>query len=58
MPDILLLTVPALTDDELRNAIADTQAQLAEPLADDERDIELDRLRRLFADCRRRGIDA
>jgi len=56
MPDLLLLTIPMLSDSELRNAIADTQAMLAELLSDDDREQELDRLRALAADCRRRGI--
>jgi len=57
MADLLLLTIPALTPAELRAAIADTQAMLAEPLSDDETDREFDRLRALLADCRRRGIE-
>lgn len=56
MADILLLTIPALTDAELRNAITDTEVVLGEPLTDDEREVECERLRRLRADGRRRGL--
>jgi hypothetical protein len=56
MADILILSLRALSDNALRNAIADTQAMLAEPLSEADYERELHRLRALVEDCRRRGI--
>ena len=56
MTDILILSLQALSDDAIRNAVADTQAVLAEPLSTLDREQELDRLRALVDACRRRNI--
>jgi len=53
---LLLFRIAGFSDAELLDAITDTQTVLAEPLAESERERELDHLRAMIADCRRRGI--
>jgi hypothetical protein len=55
-PDLLLFRIAGFSNAELLDAITDTQTVLAEPLTESERERELDLLRAMVADCRRRGI--